>query len=325
MITIAQLDKIAGKKVDRPNAQSFLSALEKYGPRYGLLPPHRLAQELAQVMHESGAFRYDREIWGPTPAQQRYDTRVDLGNTPEKDGDGKKNLGRGPIQLTGGGNIKRFHEWCVKEGLAPPNFVENPDLINTDPWEGLSFIWYWEVGNPTGKSLNRYADIGDVEMVTKKVNGGLNGFDDRLRYLARASLVLLGRDPNSVEKYQREKGLAADGISGPQTRAALHADLLALTPGATEAKSTSIAPVTEKKPVAAVPKELDKPTMETKGFWERIFTLVGLSGIGGASWLGDWKVILALAVAVAVVTVIGLVFHNRIITAVKELKGAING
>jgi putative chitinase len=324
MLTLEQLDLIAGRKVDRSNARSFLSSLEKYGDRYGLLLPHRLAQELAQVMHESGAFRYDREIWGPTPAQQRYDTRTDLGNTPARDGDGKKNLGRGPIQLTGGGNIARFYEWCVKEGLQPPDFRDNPELINTDPWEGLSFVWYWAVGNPTGKSLNRYADIGDVEMVTKKVNGGLNGFDDRLRYLARASLVLLGRDPNSVEKFQADSGLAVDGITGPKTRAALHEALLKLTPGALAAPQTSVAPVTEEKPVAVAPKELDKPVTETKGFWERIFTLIGLSGIGGASWLGDWRVILALAAAVGIVTIIGLVFHARIVQAVKEIKEAIN-
>ena len=162
-------------------------------------------------------------------------------------------------------------------------------------------------------------------MITKKVNGGLNGFDDRLRYLARASLVLLGRDPNSVEKYQAEKGLSVDGITGPKTRAALHKELMKLTPGVTESKDTAVAPVTEEKPVAVAPKELDKPVTETKGFWERVFTLVGLSGIGGASWLGDWKVILAIAGAVAIVTIIGLVFHAQIILRVKELKEAING
>lgn len=324
MLTLAQLDKIAGKKVDRANAGSFLSAFNSYGPRYGITLPHREAQVLAQVMHESGAFRWDREIWGPTPAQERYDTRTDLGNTPERDGDGKKNAGRGPIQITGGYNIGRFYEWCVKQELNPPNFRKNPDLINTDPWEGLSVIWYWTVGNPTGKSLNRYADIGDFEMITKKVNGGLNGFDDRLRYLARASLVLLGRDPNNIEKFQADKGLVADGITGPQTRAALHKELMKLTPGATESKDTAVAPVTEEKPVAVTPKELDKPVTETKGFWERVFTLVGLSGIGGASWLGDWKVILAIAGAVAIVTIIGLVFHAQIIARVRELKEALN-
>jgi putative chitinase len=322
---IQTLDKIAGKKVDRANANSFLSALEKYGLRYGLLVPHRLAQELAQVLHESGAFRYDREIWGPTPAQERYDTRTDLGNTPARDGDGKKNLGRGPIQLTGGANIRAFYDWCVKEGLQPPDFRANPELINTDPWEGLSFVWYWAVGNPTRKSLNLYADRGDFEMVTKKVNGGLNGFDDRLRYLARASLVLLGRDPDSLEKFQAERGLSVDSICGPQTRAALHTALLAITPGATESPKTSIAPVVEEKPVAVTPKELDKPVTETRGFWERITQLGGLSAIAGFSWLGDWRVIMALVGGLVILTLIGLMFHARLVQVVKDIKGGING
>lgn len=127
-------------------------ALGKYGAEFGLDLPHRVVAFLAQLMHESGSFKYDREIWGPTPAQERYDTRTDLGNTPAKDGDGYKNRGRGPIQVTGGYNIRAFYEWCKRKGLNPPDFVANPDLI-TDPWEGLSAIWYWDDGNPDRKSL----------------------------------------------------------------------------------------------------------------------------------------------------------------------------
>ncbi len=73
-----------------------------------------------------------------------------------------------------------------------PDFVAHPELMNTDPWEGLGPIWYWAKGNPTGQSLNRYADQGDVENITRKINGGLNGFADRPDYLVRVSLVMLG-------------------------------------------------------------------------------------------------------------------------------------
>nr|WP_234836858.1 hypothetical protein [Sinorhizobium meliloti] len=66
----------------------MLVALDRYGDRFGMDRPHRLAQYFAQLMYESGDFRYDLEFWGPTPTQQRYDTRTDLGNTLEKDGDG---------------------------------------------------------------------------------------------------------------------------------------------------------------------------------------------------------------------------------------------
>ncbi|PND23933.1 hypothetical protein CN933_29770 [Sinorhizobium sp. M4_45] len=87
-------------RVNESNLASMLVALDKYGDCFGMDRPHRLAQYLAQLMHESGDFRYDREIWGPTPAQQRYDTRTDLGNPPGKDGDGYLYRGRTGMQLT---------------------------------------------------------------------------------------------------------------------------------------------------------------------------------------------------------------------------------
>jgi putative chitinase len=124
-------------------------------------------------MHESGDLAYDRELWGPTPAQKRYDTRTDLGNTPEADGDGYGNRGMGPIQLTGAGNRRAFREWCIAEGFDPPEFV-GTDALLADPWEGLSAVWYW-----TSRNLNRCADAGDFENITWRINGGTNGFDDR--------------------------------------------------------------------------------------------------------------------------------------------------
>lgn len=60
----------------------------------GLDRLHRLVHCLAQLMHESGSFKWDQKIWGPTPAQARYDTRTDLGNTAAKDGDGYLYRGR---------------------------------------------------------------------------------------------------------------------------------------------------------------------------------------------------------------------------------------
>ncbi len=98
-ITAQHVRAAAKGKVNESNLTSVLVALDRYGDRFGMDRPHRLAQYFAQLMHESGDFRYDREIWGPTPAQQRYDTRADLGNTPEKDGDGYLYRGRTGMQL----------------------------------------------------------------------------------------------------------------------------------------------------------------------------------------------------------------------------------
>lgn len=241
------LSAIAGKNINA-NMVSVASALQQYGGRFGLDQPHRLAHYLAQLLHESMGFTNDRELWGPTAAQKKYEGRKDLGNT--QPGDGKKFMGRTAGQITGRANYKAFYDWCVKEGLNPPDFVKNPELLNTDPWEGLGFIWYWAVGNPTRKSLNALADVNDIEMVTRRVNGGLNGFADRMQWYTKAALVLLGFDRAGVADFQRwaeTKGLqvgAIDGIDGPKTRAALHSAL-----GALVNKHVAPAPVVDEKPV----------------------------------------------------------------------------
>src|SRR4051812_35649614 len=69
---------------------------------YDVNTPKRAAMFLAQVSHESGRFQWVRELWGPTPAQTRYEGRADLGNL--RPGDGRRYLGRGPIQVTGRSN-----------------------------------------------------------------------------------------------------------------------------------------------------------------------------------------------------------------------------
>ncbi len=221
ILTIDHIRRIAKRAPSEANAQSVLKSLSLYGERFGLDRPHRLAQFIAQLMHESADFRYDREIWGPTPAQKRYDTRTDIGNTAALDGDGHLYMGRTGIQITGAANYREFRDWCRKMEPNAPDFVAKPDIVNTDPWEGLGPLWYWDT-----RKLNRYADTGNVEMITRVINGGLNGYADRLDYLTRASLVLLGYQPTAVKMFQGDYDLTADGIAGPATRAALHRALM---------------------------------------------------------------------------------------------------
>lgn len=222
-LTLDHLTKIAGTPVDAANARSMLYGLETYG--YGKLAldrPHRLAHFVSQLMHESGRFRYDREVWGPTPAQKRYDTRTDLGNTAARDGDGELYKGRTPIQITGKDNYRRFTAWC--KGVFPktaPDFVTSPEAINADPWEGLAPLWFWEQNK-----INSAADAGDVNRVTKIINGGQNGLSDRRKLYVRTALVLLGYQPDDVIRFQMDHALTADGVAGPKTFARLHQALL---------------------------------------------------------------------------------------------------
>lgn len=331
MITAAHVRAAAKARVNDSNLNSVMIALDRYGAGAGLDMPHRAVAFLAQLMHESGSFRYDREIWGPTAAQARYDTRTDLGNTPEKDGDGYKNRGRGPIQVTGGYNIRAFHAWCKARGMNPPDFLANPDLINTDPWEGLSAIWYWDEGNPDRKTLNRYADRNDPEMITRRINGGLNGYADRVEYYTRLGLVVLGFQPADLRGFQGAAKAAGhykgnlDGLDGPQTRSAIHMMLTELTPATRAKPAVQAAPVVEKRTV-----EVDKPTVPAtveQGV-KRRFNLFGwISGAFGGGGLGvaglagmNWQAIVAIGGVLLVVGVVALLLRQQIIAGIRDVR-----
>ena len=240
MLSATTLAAVSGRPPN-DNMRSICAGLDEAGRDAGLDRPHRLAHYLAQLGHESAGFHYDREIWGATAAQKRYEGRADLGNTHP--GDGERFKGRTGGQITGRATYQAFTRWARRVDHTAPDFVRDPDAINTDPWEGLGPIWYWQVGNPTGQALSRYADANDAEMMTRRWNGGLNGYSDRLDWYTRAALVLLGRGPDDVRNFQQAAGLEVDGISGPRTRAALHGALAALP---------TLAPAPAGNPILAV-------------------------------------------------------------------------
>ena len=142
--------------------------------------PQRLAHFLSQVTHESGGFRWMQEIWGPTPAQVRYEGRLDLGNT--QPGDGKRYMGRGPMQLTGRVNYR-----ATGQRIGQP-LEAQPELASQIGVGSLVACDYW-----THHSLNRLADQGGLVMVpaiTRVVNGGENGLPDRQRRYSIAAHIL---------------------------------------------------------------------------------------------------------------------------------------
>lgn len=156
-------------------AAAWLPHLEQAMADRGIDTPVRIAAFLAQIAHESGHLRYVREIWGPTPAQSRYEGRADLGNT--QPGDGHRYLGRGLIQITGRANYR-----AAGQALGLP-LEEYPDLLETMKHAAESAAWFWQAHD-----LNRWADAGDFDGVSDVINrgrktdriGDANGYADRL-------------------------------------------------------------------------------------------------------------------------------------------------
>ena len=327
-ITAEQIRMAAKNKGSEANLRSVMTSLDLYAADVGLDRLHRLIHYLAQLMHESGSFKWDQEIWGPTLAQQRYDTRTDLGNTPEKDGDGYKYRGRGPIQLTGKDNYRQFRDWCRKQGYSCPDFVTDPNAVNTDPWEGLVPIWYW-----TSRGLNTWADQNDIETVTRKINGGKNGLADRIDYFGRLALVVCGYgvSEKEIKRFQSDHGLGVDGDVGPKTRGALHTRLVELGGGA--GAGVRSAPVVEETIVereVTVSVPVDRPVVPAtveKEVRQKTNWVTGLFGTGGilataGTWLAgmDRDALILMSVLFVVAMAVILLGGEWIIRRVKALR-----
>lgn len=176
-MTPEQLSNALGIPLAR--AQVWARPIADAMRRHGIDTPTRQAAFLAQVGHESGRLRYVREIWGPTPAQRKYEGRKDLGNIHP--GDGKRFMGRGLIQVTGRSNYAQ-----AAQALGLP-LLSNPELLEQPQHAAASAGWYW-----ASRKLNRYADSGDFRGLTKAINGGYNGLEDRLRLWEMAQAALQG-------------------------------------------------------------------------------------------------------------------------------------
>ena len=170
----------------RERAELFAGPLAEACLRYAIDTPIRMAMFLSQIGHESGSLQFVREVWGPTDAQMRYEGRIDLGNTLP--GDGFRFRGRGLIQTTGRANYRHVRDRLRKGGYRCPDFEQEPELLEEPQWAALSACDYWEM-----RKCNEAADAGNFEMVTRLVNGGLNGLDDRLNRWERAKRVLGAR------------------------------------------------------------------------------------------------------------------------------------
>ncbi|MCU1750438.1 glycoside hydrolase family 19 protein [Pseudomonas sp. 6D_7.1_Bac1] len=180
-VTEGQLLKIMPNA--RPQAGVFVSALNGAMVNHQINTPKRIAAFLAQVGHESGQLRYVREL-GCDQYLSKYDTgalAIRLGNTPEADGDGQRYRGRGLIQITGRNNYRQ----CSLGLFGDERLLDQPELLEQPQWAAESAAWFWEQNG-----LNELADRDQFNSITRRINGGLNGLEDRLQLWARARAVL---------------------------------------------------------------------------------------------------------------------------------------
>lgn len=176
--------------------------------------PERIAAFLAQLAHESAEYRYMEEIADGSA----YEGRTDLGNVHP--GDGVKFKGHGPIQITGRAN----HDACGRAmGL---DLLGDPTLLTRPEHGTRSACWFWTTGNRK-IDLNLLADRAWFRVITRIINGGTNGWADRLAYYLRNRQILKLPPYSAIEEdaairaFQRERGLVDDGIAGTATLAAV--------------------------------------------------------------------------------------------------------
>ena len=200
-ITQAQLAQIIPKN---PHIEHWCEALNAILPDYEIDTPQRVAAFLAQCAHESGGFVFLREnlnykaaslrkvfpkyfpddgiaaVYANKPemiANRVYANR--MGNGDERSGDGYRYCGRGLIQLTGRTNYQAF-----ADSIETP--VEQvTEYLGTFEGAVQSACWFWENNN-----LNKWADAGDILAMTKKINGGTIGLEDRKKHYEHACHVL---------------------------------------------------------------------------------------------------------------------------------------
>jgi len=203
-LTIEQLKQLLPKN---PYVDHWYDALSKLLPDYEINTPKRIAAFIAQCSHESGGFTALKENLNYKPAtlrklfskyfpndalaeeycakpnkQEAIASRIyasRMGNGNEASGDGYKYCGRGLIQLTGKSNYVAFADSLE---ITPE---EASEYLATFEGAAQSACWFWESNN-----LNQWADKGDILTLTKRINGGTIGLEDRIKHYEHALHVL---------------------------------------------------------------------------------------------------------------------------------------
>lgn len=205
---LRQMMPRAGKRLD-----AHLPYIAPALAEGGIDTPRRIAAFMAQLAHESGQFRWMEELADGSA----YEGRADLGNT--QPGDGRRFKGRGPIQITGRAN---YRACGAALGL---DLVHHPELLAMPEHGTRSAVWFWN-----SRNLSLLADQDWFRLITRIINGGFNGLEDRVVYWQRNRELLglpavdLDNEMGSIMEFQARHGLTADGIAGPKTLAALKSE-----------------------------------------------------------------------------------------------------
>ena len=205
-LSLEQLKQLLPKN---PYVEHWHKALSQLLPDYEINTPQRVAAFIAQCAHESGGFLVLKENLNYRAASlrklfpkyfpdddiaQKYASLPNkqeaianriyanrMGNGPEESGDGYKYCGRGLIQLTGRDN----YTWFAASLEITPE--EATEYLGTFEGAAQSACWFWETNK-----LNQWADKGDIVTLTKRINGGTIGLDDRIKHYEHALHVLGG-------------------------------------------------------------------------------------------------------------------------------------
>jgi len=175
MITVEILRKICPFSFSS-TIKPFVDPLNNLIPQYHINTTLRIRHFIAQISHESGEFKYVKEL----ASGQAYEGRKDLGNTHP--GDGVMFKGRGLIQITGRNNYLILS----KDIFGDQRLIDHPELLEQPENAVLSACWFWEKNG-----LNKLADNDDIKSITKKINGGYNGLSDRVVYYERTKKYII--------------------------------------------------------------------------------------------------------------------------------------
>ena len=191
-------DKLSHLIHKNKEPEYWYNAMCEYLPKFGITTPARVAGFVAQCQHESGDFTVLQEnlnygwkglrgLFGkyfPTDdLAKQYERKPQLiankiyasrmGNGPEASGDGWKFRGRGILQITGRANYTQ----CSRDLFGDDTLAEDPDLVRTPEYAIITACWFWYKNQ-----LNAICDQGDIVLLSKKINGGTIGLEDRIAH-----------------------------------------------------------------------------------------------------------------------------------------------